>query len=402
MSASHPARDAARPLAARLASQVFRVNPQYRLVARRRLPAAERRRLGVDATGPEYAAVLIPAVGGLPVKVVCATTASLLRSLARPASLPGAVRRRFAADPSALPRLVLDSVLELHVRRRFVTGAAAGRALGLPPPECDASTRPGRLSVEALHYAQAANGASAAALADLLYQYNRAPVSPAWAARLATPDDVARYLGLDRGRPTGQLIAAEWRALTPGGDASGWLCWRGRDGDERATRHKLYVSIDLRDLGEAFPIVVGVATDEGVPAFKIAADLYGLHRPDKLVLYAETRARLERLGTRLAGALRGARAQGAPFSCALDADGLLSWGVDPPPAPGSDESPLSWRRWVAERLAAALCAARHAGSARLGVQPWQYALQRLQLDGVDTRRWTLSGRNDGMRGRARD
>jgi hypothetical protein len=67
---------------------------------------------------------------------------------------------------------------------------------------------------------------------------------------------------------------------------------------------------------------------------------------------------------------------------------LLSWGIDPPP----EEQALpwlireSWRLWVTNRLAVALIASSTEDTANL--EPWRFALRRLQLEGVDTRSWT--------------
>ncbi len=70
---------------------------------------------------------------------------------------------------------------------------------------------------------------------------------------------------------------------------------------------------------------------------------------------------------------------------------MLSWGVDPP-----DEEQMlpwmgreSWRLWVTNRLAVALIAAGTNKEANL--EPWQFALRRLQFEGVDTRSWTPAG-----------
>ena len=69
-----------------------------------------------------------------------------------------------------------------------------------------------------------------------------------------------------------------------------------------------------------------------------------------------------------------------PFTAAITASGTLSWGMDPENNWFGDRA--SWRQWICERLAAALIAARN--STVETVAPWQFALERLRLDGVDT------------------
>jgi hypothetical protein len=90
----------------------------------------------------------------------------------------------------------------------------------------------------------------------------------------------------------------------------------------------------------------------------------------------------------LAEALTGFPAHGVPFTAAIDASGLVSWGVDPPRSEAivAWQERESWRLWVTNRLAAALVSARNARSD--GVEPWQFAIERLRLAGVDPDSWT--------------
>ncbi len=114
-------------------------------------------------------------------------------------------------------------------------------------------------------------------------------------------------------------------------------------------------------------------------------------RPDKMVAYFSSYEDLMGTAEKLKEELAGCAGQGVPFTAELAGDGLLSWGVDPP----AEEHGLpwlgreSWRLWVTNRLAVALIAASTGGSANL--EPWQFALRRLQLEGVDTRLWTPAG-----------
>jgi hypothetical protein len=79
-----------------------------------------------------------------------------------------------------------------------------------------------------------------------------------------------------------------------------------------------------------------------------------------------------------------------PFTAALDDDGLLSWGVDPPAAQHllNWQPRESWRLWLTNRLANALLTARGTPAPTAKPrEPWEYALERLRLDGVDTDTW---------------
>jgi hypothetical protein len=70
---------------------------------------------------------------------------------------------------------------------------------------------------------------------------------------------------------------------------------------------------------------------------------------------------------------------------------LLSWGFDPPPDKGALawRERESWRLWVTNRLAIALVSAKRRGAA--GIEPWQFALERLRLENVDTDTWAPTG-----------
>jgi hypothetical protein len=87
--------------------------------------------------------------------------------------------------------------------------------------------------------------------------------------------------------------------------------------------------------------------------------------------------------------LEGMPVHGVPFTAEVTRDGLLSWGIDPPPATraAAPENRGSWRFWVVNKLAEYLLTATTDGVA----QPWQFALDRLLVDGVDTDTWVPAG-----------
>ncbi len=76
--------------------------------------------------------------------------------------------------------------------------------------------------------------------------------------------------------------------------------------------------------------------------------------------------------------------QPVPFTGGVDAEGMLSWGVDPV---GGLHAARSWRLWLAARLASYLVEARAAGDE---TEPWRFALDRIGLDGIDVSSWTPS------------
>jgi hypothetical protein len=124
-------------------------------------------------------------------------------------------------------------------------------------------------------------------------------------------------------------------------------------------------------------------------SWKVGADVYGLLRPDKIVVYFERFADLQETAASLSERLKGCPAHGVPFTAQLGAAGLLSWGVDPPaeedlrlPWPQRE----SWRLRICNRLAAALVLAKRSQQPRISAS--LFALERLRLEGIDPRTWT--------------
>jgi hypothetical protein len=141
-------------------------------------------------------------------------------------------------------------------------------------------------------------------------------------------------------------------------------------------------------LREVFGTVLDVFASTRVTCFKVGLDVYGLLRPDKMVAYFDTIEQLQVTTELLTSKLAGCPAHGVPFTAEITGDGLLSWGIDPP----HDLQALSWlereswRLWLTNRLATALLAAKSAQSTTIA--PWEFALGRIALEGVDIATWT--------------
>ena len=223
---------------------------------------------------------------------------------------------------------------------------------------------------------------------------NNRPVVTELQRRLDNGPAMAAYLGLDPGGSAGELLDASWYEHTPqdNGQRSNWRVWRPRrvmprEPDPAGPSCKLYVSPAVHELKKAIGAVASsLATARGLRAFKVGADVRGICRPDKLIIYFD---RLEDLKTGadiLLEQLAGCPAHGVPFTAEISPDGLLSWGADPSPRSFADRvDGMSWRMWVTQRLAEYLTAA---GQAERGtLEPWQFALERLRLSGIDTDTW---------------
>ncbi len=382
------------PTADNLAAARFRANPRYAFVTFEDLSEAEKTCFEeLRQSGDAYGLLRPDTDSGLTWKSVCHDTAELYLALRQPGALPASLLNRFGTEQrQAVSELVLDRILELEHEGHFVSGIDAYPLLyqqELPTP---GEGKIARLSTEALQYAQSLFLDDPLRLSVRLYFYNAWPVSPFWKHRFPTEEAIDAYLGLDSHHGVRKTLDRSWRRVRMKPPQDGWRMWNACSEprtSEGGPSYKLYISPSCEFLRETFQAVAAVLAETRAHTFKVGGkDVANILRSDKIVAYFSTLDDLLTAADGLQRRLSGCPAHGVPFSAALDEEGLLSWGMDPPAGP---RLPLwnerqSWRLWVTNRLAVALLAARSRPSAML--QPWQFALQRLGMEGVDIRTWT--------------
>jgi hypothetical protein len=150
---------------------------------------------------------------------------------------------------------------------------------------------------------------------------------------------------------------------------------------------KMYVSPVCERISEAFQTTVAVASRFGAHSLKVGKDVYGLLRPDKIVVYFPSRQDLEAAADCFIRELEGCPGHGVPFAADLSDNGLLAWGADPPREtqviPWQERE--SWRLWITNRLASALVTAKAGCSG--SDEACRFALTRVRLQGVDPGTW---------------
>ena len=383
-----PAGAIVEPAACRL-----RAGRGYELVACERLAGAERAALdGAPADDKPYGALRPRRGSGLAPRTVSPDTALLFLTLQEPGPLPAYARAALGGDVSdTITRLVLDGVLEIEYLGEWYWGTRAavllergGRARGL--------NRVGELSLAALQYGQDLGDVPEDVLAMRLYGYGRLPISPELRRHLPDEAAVTNSLGLGSAGRTRHALAASWSETSqPERGTMHWRRWRPRtaSGRPRTGRAnvKLYLSPTVDALPDALHVLADLLTRSPIPTgFKVGANVGGICRPDKVVVYFDRLDELHRTARDLSRRLQGVPAHGVPFTAAVTEDGLLSWAAD--------FGATSWRMWITGRLAEHLGQARR--EAGEGLEPWRFARERLRLDGVDPETW-IRARGSGPR-----
>jgi hypothetical protein len=288
-------------------------------------------------------------------------------------------------------RLVLRGALEIEVNGAFLSGAAAAGTVFRQSDFARLTRQDEDVSLQALCYGAELSLSDEHDLALRLYGYNRIPLQPTWSQRLATPSAVAAWLALDRGRLQ-TVLTRHWTGKLEPSPGDIWLFWQPRAPNAHdpsvGTQYKVYVSVAPEQSPDAFARVVQTLVETGPTPFKVAADAHGFFRPDKLIVYFDSWARLIAFARALGPKLDGLAAQAVPFTGDIDSISQISWGVDFPARMNlvvADENE-SWRMWVSRRLALALCDAGNKGLTK--TECVQFALDCAWLDGVDTSNWT--------------
>jgi hypothetical protein len=378
----------------------LRANPAYELILFDRLSEAEQQALRGLGDDPDCYGVLRPRDSSSSLKAVSRDTALLLLSLQQAGPLPRYAARSLGEDGlSSIAKMILDGILEIEANGEMISGAAASALVCGDAAAVEKESSLAAMSRRAVEYAAALELSDPLALSARLYAYNCIPASPLWRTLLPKDAATAEYLGLVDGAAA-RVMSREWRALP---DSPAWISWQARSsrwektyGSEPATTYKLYVSPACDQLREVVQAIADAVARSNAMQWKVGKGIYGLLRPDKMVIYFHQLADLREVALKIMNCLEGCVPHGVPFTAELAGAGLLSWGVDPP-----DEAHVlpwlegeSWRGKVCNQLALALVQAGNeaggdlAGDTPVHMSAARFAIQRLRLEGIDTDTWT--------------
>lgn len=361
-----------------------RANKAYRFLARAELGGGDYQAVRELLLDPDFGGLLVAAPDqGLSTKAISVETSRLFVSLSEPKVIECGEGEGGKATLSRerLLDLVFSGVFEIEHQGAFKFGPTAMEALGVSAKN-HVSLAPDRiqaLSRAAIEYGQDLHLSDPLMLSARMYFFGRRPISPTVCDNPAYAKFPLRFLAAVLSHfNSSEAVEVKVR--------QGWFLFKRKGANPSgACRHKLYISPQIEDLPyleqELAKTLVETAT-----MFKIASDVRGLMRPDKLLAYFATRENLLVAAGALRKVLVGARAHGVPFTGSLMPDGMLSWGIDPPTAKFSLSwlEQESWRLWVTNRLASSLILARRYNGE---MSPYQFAISRMRADGVDADNW---------------
>jgi hypothetical protein len=365
----------------------FRLNPAVEVVVFDRLDDDVRARFEALTRDPTFYGLLRTPTTA---KAVDRDSALLLLTLRAPGAIPHyALRALGTGARRRLAGWVLDGILEVEQGGAWVSGPAAVSVVD-PDGANDRGRGEGgvigRLSAAALRYAAALPMRDPVTLAHRLYRYNHVPLSPRYRRAYAT-ETVEQRLGLST-PGAARMLSLGWTRIPSVGRP--WVSWVARrDVDQSSVSHgtyKLYVSPAVDALRAVVADVVSAVARGRPLAWKAGAGPYGLLRPDKMVIYFARQDDLHVAAAAATRVLGGVCGQGVPFTSPVDADGVLSWGIDPPDDEGLHSllGSESWRERLTNRIGAAFIQAPQGESVDVRVR---FVHLRLQAHGIDTTTW---------------
>ncbi|MEA5536898.1 hypothetical protein [Crocosphaera sp. XPORK-15E] len=378
----------------------LKANPNYELILYDRLPPSQQECLQDLLKDEDFYGILRPIDStqtGLGVKSVCQNTALLYLTLQQGSAVPTYLKKRYQEKTEEfIYQLVIDNIIEVENQGKFVSGIEAIPLFSfrhqIKHDELLGTGKIAQLSLDALKYAQVLAIDDSSKLSARLYFYNRLPITPKLLRLYPSKVEIADYLQISPHHPAGKLLLKHWREATSTQGDDFWRTWKylenleSLNSQEKAT-YKLYISPSFEVLGEVFPSLVKIFTELQVPQFKVGGkQIAGLLRSDKIIAYFGDFDSLKKTADLIMTSLPNIPSQGVPFTSELDENGLLSWGIDPP----SNDQVLkwqereSWRVWLTNRLATGLLSAKNTDSS---LEAWQFALYRLQQEGVDPKTW---------------
>ena len=299
-----------------------------------------------------------------------------------------------------IAQLVLDGILEIEYEGKFVSGAAALKAL-YGEMLSDGPATSGRLAVlsmEGIRYALHLRDLDMRSLSNRLYTFNTIPWDVQARSKFLSHHSVKVFLFPAAQSETNMLLNKHWQPNDSSEEKYWFSWWKRGESQGQVTAndlptYKLYISPVISDLPRLLNPVIKVLSSSKAFSFKIGATLQGLLRPDKMVAYFNNWLEMGQAAAAMSAELNGFTPHGVPFTAQIDETGILSWGVDPAETDVlSAIEAGSWRMRVTDHLALAIISAQ---TDQLDTkQALQFIRAKLYAAGINTEAWAAVNVNE--------
>ena len=315
--------------------------------------------------------------------VIDQDTALLLYTMKEVGKLPHYILNNWDARIVAELKFMLGrGVLELEIsQKHFISGTEALKLL-----QNTENFSISDINKDAIFHAMSMLPADYMTLSNILYLFNRKPVSASLSKTLSNANSVKQFLRLNAHTAKTKKNSTQWTMLQ---DTEGWIVFQSKKDFQKSKlisnqTYKLYMSPNSLDIfSKIFFDVATLLYHSKAFQFKIGNDAFGLQRPDKWVAYFYDKESLFGAIQLLQENIGDISAQEVPFSCHSDVK-WLSWGKDP-----KQYESTSWRWLICSEIAhAILDVPAHELSKILSMQEiettvWPYIKIRLEREGIN-------------------
>lgn len=360
-----------------LPNHSLRLSTDYKLVAFDELEANYRASFKDLTNDPDFYGLLLPIPeSSKSIRAVCKNTAALIRNIESDGGLDEHKDADIRHEINLLLRkLLYDGVLTGNARD--------GECATFSAPEFS----PTSISELAISHAMDLNFLDPRQLAARLYVFNRLP----WSAKLSIHSlyDESKFVAV-YGNPS-----SCWQSQNSHSSQGTWMYLRRKNGDGRnrgSEAFKLYLNVHPYDVNSLLRQFLPLIDSVIAHSIKIACNSLAMMRPDKFILYFNSRETMEDAANIICPILGSYRVQALPFTSPLTANGILTWGQDPE----SSNDRIQWmeqdshRSAVCNLIAASLFACRHLSSK---FDKWNFLVKRLAMEGISPLQWLYSEAN---------
>lgn len=315
------------------------LSPNYRVISVEKLSNSLRDQYDCLKSKGMYGLLYPNTEAGLLPKPVDASLAEFIRAKESGSYFGVSVSSYFV---KAIRALVVDGALGIPNGKEFVTGISALEECGgLKEWQQDVHED----LYQHIHYARSlAAERTVEQLSKALYEKCYLKTLPDYSPDLM--EMLQKYCNSLEAREIADGVGDAWKLVTTR---------NYHQSLDTAGHYKLYFCPDVADLESLLPHLVSLLHERPPVFFKWITSEEGLKRPEKCVAYFDNLQALSEFADALLSNTSDIKGHHLPFTCPLQSQGFLYWGVNPFHSCSLFYSltPGSWRRFVCDRMATA-------------------------------------------------